>query len=114
MHAIKHLRACMLTIGLHQQSQRLTLPCDLGFWQHEDCLNQIEGPQVRLSLTQPPAPPTTSNMSQAQFCEAVEVVREHIQAGNVFQLVLSQRFRRSTLADPFEIYRYPGCCSLRF
>ena len=49
--------------------------------------------------------PTTSNMSQAQFCAAVEEVREHIQAGNVFQLVLSQRFRRSTLAEPFEIYR---------
>jgi len=32
-------------------------------------------------------------------------VKEHIQAGDVFQLVLSQRFRRRTFADPFEIYR---------
>ena len=65
--------------------------------------------QARLSLSQPPLPPRSSNMSQAAFCEAVEAVREHIQAGNVFQLVLSQRFRRSTLADPFEIYRHALC-----
>lgn len=32
-------------------------------------------------------------------------VKEHIQAGDVFQLVLSQRFERRTKADPFEIYR---------
>ena len=68
--------------------------------------------QVRLSLSQAPVAPTTSNMSQAQFCAAVEEVREHIQAGNVFQLVLSQRFRRSTLAEPFEIYRWGGEVSL--
>lgn len=33
-------------------------------------------------------------------------VKEHIQAGDVFQLVLSQRFQRRTKADPFEIYRF--------
>ena len=27
------------------------------------------------------------------------------QSGDVFQLVLSQRFERRTFADPFEIYR---------
>ena len=31
--------------------------------------------------------------------------KEHIKAGDVFQLVLSQRFERRTFADPFEIYR---------
>lgn len=29
----------------------------------------------------------------------------HIAAGDVFQLVLSQRFERRTFAEPFEIYR---------
>lgn len=28
-----------------------------------------------------------------------------LQAGDIFQLVLSQRFERRTFADPFEIYR---------
>ena len=36
---------------------------------------------------------------------AVDVTKEHIQAGDIFQLVLSQRFERRTQADPFEIYR---------
>lgn len=31
--------------------------------------------------------------------------KEHIQAGDIFQLVLSQRFERRTFATPFEIYR---------
>lgn len=35
----------------------------------------------------------------------VDRTKEYIQAGDVFQLVLSQRFERRTFADPFEIYR---------
>ncbi len=46
-----------------------------------------------------------SNFSETQFCTAVEEVREYISAGDVFQLVLSQRFQRPTDADPFTIYR---------
>lgn len=42
---------------------------------------------------------------QEQFMAAVEETKEHIQAGDIFQLVLSQRFERRTRADPFEIYR---------
>ena len=41
---------------------------------------------------------------------AVDVTKERIQAGDIFQLVLSQRFERRTRADPFEIYRC--CCPL--
>ena len=36
---------------------------------------------------------------------AVDQVKEYIQAGDIFQLVLSHRFKRRTFADPFEIYR---------
>jgi anthranilate/para-aminobenzoate synthase component I len=35
----------------------------------------------------------------------LQVTKEHVRAGDVFQLVLSQRFERSTYADPFEVYR---------
>ena len=31
--------------------------------------------------------------------------KEHILAGDIFQIVLSQRFERRTFADPFEVYR---------
>ena len=40
--------------------------------------------------------------------DAVAKVKEYIQAGDIFQLVLSHRFKRRTFADPFEIYRWPA------
>jgi anthranilate synthase component 1 len=47
-----------------------------------------------------------SNFSESSvFEEAVERTRDYIRAGDVFQVVLSQRFRRVTRADPFDIYR---------
>jgi len=46
-----------------------------------------------------------SNMSKEQFLEAVRRTKEYILSGDIFQLVLSQRFERRTYADPFEIYR---------
>ncbi|MDG2031708.1 MAG: anthranilate synthase component I [Phycisphaerales bacterium] len=39
------------------------------------------------------------------FEQAVERTRDYIRAGDAFQVVLSQRFRRVTTADPFDIYR---------
>ena len=47
----------------------------------------------------------TSNMGRKSFLEAVAKTKEHILAGDIFQLVLSHRFERRTFADPFEIYR---------
>ena len=44
-------------------------------------------------------------MTKEEFLGAVAETKERIQAGDVFQLVLSQRFQRQTHADPFDIYR---------
>ncbi|GAB4815921.1 hypothetical protein N2152v2_002967 [Parachlorella kessleri] len=63
------------------------------------------GGKVGLSLSQRPSTPSVSNMTKQQFLGAVEKTKEYIQAGDIFQLVLSQRFERRTFADPFEIYR---------
>jgi len=48
---------------------------------------------------------TRSSMSKSAFENAVRRAKEYILAGDVFQVVLSQRFERETTADPFEIYR---------
>ncbi|BDA45509.1 Anthranilate synthase alpha subunit 1, chloroplastic [Coccomyxa sp. Obi] len=61
--------------------------------------------KATLSLARQPVPPSTSNMSKEQYLACVETVKEHIQAGDIFQLVLSHRFDRRTFADPFEVYR---------
>ena len=39
------------------------------------------------------------------FAAAVEVAKEHILAGDIFQVVLSQRFELDLDADPFDLYR---------
>ncbi|XP_031388198.1 anthranilate synthase alpha subunit 2, chloroplastic-like [Punica granatum] len=46
-----------------------------------------------------------SSMTSEAYKEAVLEAKEHILAGDIFQIVLSQRFERRTFADPFEVYR---------
>lgn len=50
-------------------------------------------------------PPFESNFTQSEFAEAVEKCREYIRAGDIFQVVLSQRLQTPIACDPFEIYR---------
>jgi anthranilate synthase component 1 len=47
----------------------------------------------------------TSNFTQPAFEEAVRRAKEHIAAGDVYQVVLSQRFDASLDADAFTVYR---------
>ncbi|MCL7032330.1 hypothetical protein MKW94_024852, partial [Papaver nudicaule] len=46
-----------------------------------------------------------SSMEPEEYKDAVVKAKEHIIAGDIFQIVLSQRFERRTFADPFEVYR---------
>lgn len=47
----------------------------------------------------------TSSMSKEAFEQAVILAKEYIAAGDIFQVVLSQRLTRTTDAAPFNIYR---------
>ena len=46
-----------------------------------------------------------SNVTRERFEEMVRAAKEYIAAGDAFQIVLSQRFSRTTTAQPFSIYR---------
>ncbi len=46
-----------------------------------------------------------SNMKPEQYQKIVADAKEYIAAGDIFQVVLSQRFSRETSAHPFAIYR---------
>ena len=46
-----------------------------------------------------------SNFTRRKFLAAVRKAKEYIRAGDVFQVVLSQRFSARTAAEPFDIYR---------
>jgi anthranilate synthase component 1 len=47
----------------------------------------------------------TSNFGGDGFAKAVDACKEYIRAGDIFQVVLSQRLQVDTPADPFDIYR---------
>ena len=47
----------------------------------------------------------TANMSNAAFLNMVERAKEYVRVGDVFQVVLSQRFDLPTESSPIDIYR---------
>jgi len=46
-----------------------------------------------------------SNVSRERFMEMVRTAKEYIAAGDIYQVVLSQRFEADVEADPFTVYR---------
>jgi anthranilate synthase component 1 len=72
-------------------------------------LDEIES---RIHQPLPPVQPrdvksskTRSNMTQGRYEDMVRDAKEHILAGDIFQVVLSQRFSRETNVEPFDVYR---------
>lgn len=47
----------------------------------------------------------TSNLTKEEFMENVRKAKEYIRAGDIFQVVLSQRFEAENPPDPFDVYR---------
>ena len=78
-----------------------------------DAANQkLDQITERLSQPLPPASKATitpseirSNMTQETYETMVADAKEHIAAGDIFQVVLSQRFTRETSVEPFDVYR---------
>ena len=50
-------------------------------------------------------PEVTSNFSREEFEQAVLKCKDYISAGDVIQVVISQRFSTKVTADPFDVYR---------
>lgn len=46
-----------------------------------------------------------SNLTREEYMAKVERAKEYIRAGDIFQVVLSQRFQAPLAASPFDIYR---------
>jgi len=83
----------------------------------EPALREAQGrlDALETSLRNPiPAPPrvistnqieASTTFTQEAFEAAVRAAKAYIRAGDIFQVVLSQRLARPTKADPFSIYR---------
>jgi anthranilate synthase component 1 len=65
--------------------------------------SSVELPLVRTGPTSPA--PTASNFAPSAFYRAVERAKEYITAGDIFQVVLSQRFESEFNSDPLDLYR---------
>jgi anthranilate synthase component 1 len=46
-----------------------------------------------------------SNTSKEQYCTSVEKAKEYIRAGDIFQVVISQRLSAAYTGSPFSLYR---------
>jgi anthranilate synthase component I len=78
----------------------------------ESANHKLDEIEARIHAPLPPSPPreiqsskTRSNMTQGRFEDMVRDAKEHIAAGDIFQVVLSQRFTRETSVEPFDVYR---------
>jgi anthranilate synthase component 1 len=73
-----------------------------------DTVADLERPlPVRIESGQPsePEPTPTSNTSEAEYYRFVERAKEYIAAGDIFQVVPSQRFSVPFSLPPFSLYR---------
>jgi anthranilate synthase component 1 len=74
---------------------------------------RLDEMERRLGADSPPAEPKpqangatwSSNLSEGSYCAMVDAAREEIHAGEAFQVVLSQRFRKALGARPLDVYR---------
>ncbi len=91
-----------------------TADLELLYAQGQDRLDQLVN-QLRKPLAEawpvldwratPDRPQPTSNFSTADFERAVLAAQEYILAGDIFQVVLSQRLSVPYTGDPFTLYR---------
>ncbi len=70
-----------------------------------DGAKALEEPLMEPPVEGDELPEVTSTMGESLYMNAVEAAREYILAGDIFQVVLSQRFDLDLDADAFDLYR---------
>jgi len=103
--------------------QTVTIVC--WVWSDEDCGDILYRDAVKridevIDIVRRPVPPSfskesckgssaphtfTSNMEKEKFHGMVQKAKEYIRAGDIIQVVLSQRFHTTTDLSPFVLYR---------
>jgi anthranilate synthase component 1 len=73
----------------------------------EDIIGLIQSPVVKKEIENPEVSnaPLISNMTPDHYKAIVTKAREYIHAGDVIQVVLSQRFEKKNDLDPIDLYR---------
>ncbi len=69
-------------------------------------LERLDGPRPPQPPTRAPRLATRANMTPEAYCAGVERAQEYIRAGDIYQVILSQRFATPVPGlDPLAIYR---------
>jgi anthranilate synthase component 1 len=102
-----HLIESVLVRGLDEE--QLDAAYDAAVAGVNDAVRDLSRP-LEYPPVEPPEPgetrpEVTSIMAGDRYRHAVEVAKEHIRAGDIFQVVLSQRFDLDLQADAFDVYR---------
>ena len=67
--------------------------------------NPLSEPLVEPPSASDDLPEVRSSMGPTAFMAAVEAAKEHILAGDIFEIILAQRFDFDLGAEPFDVYR---------
>jgi anthranilate synthase component I len=94
--AFDHLSRRVALLHAGTEEERLAL--------REEVIATLRGPDPGPRKTGKIGPPTPT-IGRDEFLAAVDKIKGHIHAGDVFQLVLSIRMEGSCDLDPFEVYR---------
>lgn len=70
-----------------------------------DGARPVDEPLVEPPDPSDPLPEVRSSMGSGVYESAVDVAKEHILDGDIFQVVLAQRFEFELEAEPFDVYR---------
>ncbi|THF78479.1 anthranilate synthase component I [Cohnella fermenti] len=112
-----HLKQQVLVIGnVHVKEGEAESGIELAYLKTcsriEKLIRRLQQPAAQPATAAKGAPPqdpdlglVESNVSKEQFLANVEQAKEYIRSGDIFQVVLSQRFHIETEVDPLLVYR---------
>jgi anthranilate synthase component 1 len=70
----------------------------------DQILTVADVPAKTVNIQSKKSPPITDNTGREAFTEAVNGIKDHIVAGDIFQAVLSRRMECAISSDPFPVY----------
>jgi len=110
MVVFDHIRKTILVVSHASTEGDLKANYDAACRRVDELVSRLQTTPDRLEAhdIQPQGQPQMkwkSNFTQPEFEEVVEKAKEYIRAGDIFQVVCSQRLELETKASAFEIYR---------
>lgn len=110
MVVFDHVRKTILVVSnAHVDADGVQKSHDKACARIAATIERLRAPQrARIGHIERQGDPTlayTANFTPQEFEKAVEACKEYIKAGDIFQVVLSQRLEVETAAQPFDIYR---------